>query len=441
MNANVENVVMEVVINDAVALTDTKSKRVAKPKLPAKLERSMIFGFWFANLLLRGQFIGDETLATMYDKLKIYESLENQTELYNIFESEMNATQKTLRKSIADYHKPPKAPRASKKPAVDGQVAAQKKGRKKKTTEVVVDNNDDFITQLVAVANSGVDAVNTIQNVVVDQSVCATVVTSEVVSKTTKPKKKVVAKPVESVSVLIPETVQAVEVTQNIIIPLNSTGVPESKTEMKTKKTSAIQKVNELLATVAPIAVSEKKPRKKAEPKSTVVETVVATVTEPVVVATVTEPVVVATVTEPIATEVKEKVPRKVESQKGKAEREKKEKKEKKEKVVKEKAEPKLKKVEPPAVVTVVKPVETVIATTVLILDDDDDQSQHTRKLDESDQDDDEEEEEIHAREFVYNDKQYLIDENSNEIYDFTTQDLIGQYDPITKNIQFYREP
>ena len=441
MNANVENVVMEVVINDAVALTDTKSKRVAKPKLPAKLERSMIFGFWFANLLLRGQFIGDETLATMYDKLKIYESLENQTELYNIFESEMNATQKTLRKSIADYHKPPKAPRASKKPAVDGQVAAQKKGRKKKTTEVVVDNNDDFITQLVAVANSGVDAVNTIQNVVVDQSVCATVVTSEVVSKTTKPKKKVVAKPVakpvESVSVLIPETVQAVEVTQNIIIPLNSTGVPESKTEMKTKKTSAIQKVNELLATVAPIAVSEKKPRKKAEPKSTVVETVVATVTEPVVVATVTEPVVVATVTEPIATEVKEKVPRKVESQKGKAEREKKE---KKEKVVKEKAEPKLKKVEPPAVVTVVKPVETVIATTVLILDDDDDQSQHTRKLDESDQDDDdeEEEEEIHAREFVYNDKQYLIDENSNEIYDFTTQDLIGQYDPITKNIQFH---
>jgi hypothetical protein len=417
--SNVENVVMV----EVAALNDTKSKRVAKPKLPVKMERNMIFGYWFSQLLSSGKFIDDATLAIIYDKLRIYESLENQTELYTTFESDLDATQKTLRKSIADYHKPPKAPKAAKKQAEvtsDGQVAAQKKGRKKKTTEVVVDNNDDFITQLVAVANSGVEVLNTI---VVSPPV------TEAVAKTTKPTKKAAAKPVvvESVTVQPVDanvTAPAVEVTQmNSIVETNtqlSTGVQE-----KTKKKAAIQKVSELVTDVAPI-VSEKKPRKKAEPKAKDV-----VVEAPVVAATVSEkkprkkaePKVKDVVVEApvVAATVSEKKPRK-------------------------KAEPKVKDVV--VVETVVAPViEAVIEAPVIEAvvalppnyddDDDDDVSHNTVKIDESDQEEEEEEEEIHAREFVFNGTNYLIDENTNEIYDIVTQDMIGTYDTESKQIKF----
>ena len=364
---------------EVAALNDTKSKRVAKPKLPVKMERNMIFGYWFSQLLSNGKFIDDATLAIIYDKLRIYESLENQTELYTNFESDLNATQKILRKSIADYHKPPKAPKAAKKQAEvtsDGQVAAQKKGRKKKTTEVVVDNNDDFITQLVAVANSGVEILNT--------------PVTEAVAKTTKPKKKVAAKPVDAIVTVqsVDANVTAVEVTQmNTIVETNpqlSTGVQE-----KTKKKAAIQKVSELVTDVAPI-VSEKKPRKKAEPKAKDAVVVEA-------------PVVVAAT-------VSEKKPRK-------------------------KAEPKAKAAVVVEAVVIEAPViETVVALPPNCVDDDD-VSHNTVKIDESDQE--EEEEEIHAREFVFNGTSYLIDENTNEIYDIVTQDMIGTYDTESKQIKF----
>ena len=370
MNPNVENIIMECV--EVAQLNDTISKRVAKPKLPAKMERNMIFGYWFANMLFSGNFIDNSIITIMYDKLRIYESLENQTDLYMKFESELNATQKTLRKLIADYHKPPKATRASKKSAStsDDPVVAQKKGRKKKTTEVVTDNNDDFITQLVAVANSRNDAIND-----------TNVVTTEIVTTTTNPKKKSIAKPVESVSVSFPETVQSVKVTQNIIInPLNSTGVPENN----------IPKITETADVL--VAVSEKKPRKKAEPKAK------PTTNEPITnEATTNEP----TTNEPNAkTEPQVKEP-------------------------KAKAEPKAK--EPKAKENVVEaPIEaTMVSEAIVAL------------MPEVQDNEDDNDEEIHAREFIYNGKQYLIDENTNDIYDFETQDLIGVYDPNTKIITF----
>jgi len=404
MNPNVENIIMECVEVEVAQLNDTISKRVAKPKLPAKLERNMIFGYWFANMLFSGNFIDNSIITIMYDKLRIYESLENQTDLYMKFESEFNATQKTLRKSIADYHKPPKATRASKKSAStsDDQVVAQKKGRKKKTTEVVTDNNDDFITQLVAVANSRNDAIND-----------TNVVTTEIVTTTTNLKKKSIAKPVEPVSVSSPETVQSVKVTPNIIInPLNSTGVPENN----------IPKITETVDVL--VAVSEKKPRKKAEPKAKPT-TNEPTTNEP----TTNEPKVKEpkAKSEPKAKEPKVKEP-KVKEPKAKAEPKVKEPKVKEPKA---KSEPKVKepkaKSEPKAKENVVEaPIETTMVSEAIV-----------DLMPEVQDNEDDNDEEIHAREFIYNGKQYLIDENTNDIYDFETQDLIGVYDPNTKIITF----
>ena len=88
MNANVENVV--IVMEENVvesSLNDIKSKRVAKPKLIAKYERYLNFGYWFAKLLLSAESIDESVVAIMIDKLRMYESLENQTHLFDTFEA------------------------------------------------------------------------------------------------------------------------------------------------------------------------------------------------------------------------------------------------------------------------------------------------------------------------------------------------------------------
>ena len=64
-------------------------------------------------------------------------------------------------------------------------------------------------------------------------------------------------------------------------------------------------------------------------------------------------------------------------------------------------------------------------------VEEDDDKSHHTVKL----PDDEEEEEEIHAREFIFNGAHYLIDENTNDLYDIETQDMIGRFDKTANQI------
>ena len=455
MNANVENVVMVVESVVESALIDTKSKRVAKPKLIVKYERYMNFGYWFANMLLTVGAIDQTVITAMLDKLRMYESLENQTALFESFEDELGDTQKTVRKLVADYHRPPKAPRASKKAAAvvssDGVAVATKKGRKKKTTEVVVDNHDDFINQLVAVANCREPSPLSTKSV-------------ETVS-------------VETVSVKT--VVQTVEVGQiNEIIETNSlniTGVVE-----KSKKQSAIKKVQELTSTIEPLVkkvVAEKKPRSKAVKAPVLATSVVAQSEELVaetviVVATAATAELVVQVEEPFKPTKKPRAKSPAKKVAGDAATksvvEKKPRSKSPAKKVagdavgvvatkavvekKPRSKPTEKKVKP---VANVQPVATLVVlepelvAEVLLQendqeneqddDDDDDHSHHTRKLDDSDNEDekeeDEEESDIHAREFIFNDKHYLIDENTSDLYDIDTQDFIGKFDSATNSI------
>ena len=404
---------------EVISLNDTKSKAVRKPKLSAKLEKQMIFGCWFLQHLVDQSVLADAAqLSRARNELKMFENLDAQTAFYENFETNMAATQKVTRKEIADFHRPakaPKAPKAKKDKAESegGEVAEPKRGRKKKVVETVVDNNKDFIDQLVAVANARSaeqvaaivsESTPNISNV--EPEVTPIIATTNITQvKEKKPRKK--AEPKSS------ETVVAAVVSAPVVAPVV---------------------VAEVVAEVASEPVKAA-PKKRAAPKKKEAEVVApVVVSEPVVVAAVA---VVAKAAEP----VKEKA------------------------APKKKAEPKAK-VDTKAVeaaalaaaaeearkVTELKAIEDARhafeleqARQAEILaakneaehedDDDDAQSHHTVELPESDDEEEEEEEEIQAREFVLDGKQYLIDENTNEVYDHETQELIGTFDKASNMI------
>ena len=387
---------IEIVIEQPVLIdSQSKPKRESKPKLPAKLERYMIFGYWFSQKLKQTDVITDEKFGEMLNELKVFESLETQQSLYESFDTALGATQKTLRKMIADHHKPPKVAKANKPKkavtVVDGQVSASKKGRKKKASEIVVDNHNDFINQLVAVAN-----LRESEN------------------------------PVVSVE---PQVTQII-VSDTASILLNNQVLAVAPQEPKLKKKAAIQKVNELVAG-QPAIVSEKKPRKKAvvatvatvAAEVNVIQVVEPIVTQAVVTqAVVTQAVVTQAVEQPLTVAAVTFVEPKV-------------KKTKAEKSEKAKKTPKVAKADKPKKDTMTT-VKISDELTINVYSNDYQRTPEERiAAAEASSSEDEEEEEIHAREFVLNGKHYLIDENTNDVYDISTQDLIGQYDANLKQI------
>ena len=371
MNANVENVI----IMDGSVLNDTKSKRVVKPKLSSKYEKYLVFGYWYSNMLFELGSIDNIVITAMLDKLRMYESLENQTALFDTFELESAATQKTVRKLISDYHKPSKVSRVSKKPAVssDSVSVETKKSRKKKAPQVVVDKNDDFINQLVAAANTNESATELQSNTIYAETV-----------------------------------IQTVEVSQNIQsseINILSTGSPKKLTTVKDWENFS-KNVDKLVKDVEWLAKDKAKDAEKLEKEAKKQAEKLAK--------------------EEVKTKAKPrtKSPSKKETEGGVANKEVKTKPD-------SKKEPKEKKTS--AKKAAIPLIAEVVQENIVVVqaqNDDDDDSHHTRKLEDSDN-----EEEIHAREFISNGKNYLIDEKTSDLYDIETQDLIGKFNSETNTI------
>lgn len=393
MNANVENVI----IMDGSVLNDTKSKRVVKPKLSSKYEKYLVFGYWYSNMLFELGSIDNLVITAMLDKLRMYESLENQTALFDTFELESAATQKTVRKLISDYHKPSKVSRVSKKPAVssDSVSGETKKSRKKKAAQVVVDKNDDFINQLVAAANtnesatelqsSTIDAETVIQTVEVSQNIQSSEIN---ILSTGSPKKLTTVKDCEKFSKNVDKLVKDVEW-------LAKDKAKDAEKLAKEAKKQAEKLEKEAKKEAEKLAKEAKKDAEKLEKEE------VKTKAKP-----------------------RTKSPSKKETEGGVANKEVKTKPD-------AKKEPKEKKTS--AKKAAIPLVAEVVQENIVIVqeqNDDDDDSHHTRKLEDSDN-----EEEIHAREFIFNGKKYLIDEKTSELYDIETQDLIGKFDSETNTI------
>ena len=127
--SNTQVVVAPVVVEPTV-VAPTKAPK--KPSLPAKYIKFLSFGFWFASRL------EPEARDAFYQQFKLFSSLEEQSEFFQTYLDEASASNKIMRKTIANHNKPVKtrAPKASRKPSKP--VAAE---------------TDDLIATLIADAN------------------------------------------------------------------------------------------------------------------------------------------------------------------------------------------------------------------------------------------------------------------------------------------------
>ena len=143
-------------------------KKARKPTLSAKYSKFMVFGYNFVQSLRASDILNDEDLENAYAQLKMFDTVDTQSEFYEQFLSQSGESGKVMRKFIAQRNKPPKAPRKPRakktattttttEPADATETAKDKKPRKprtKKTTEVVQDTQNDIISELVAAANA-----------------------------------------------------------------------------------------------------------------------------------------------------------------------------------------------------------------------------------------------------------------------------------------------
>ena len=143
-------------------------KKARKPTLSAKYSKFMVFGYNFVQSLRASDILNDEDLENAYAQLKMFDTVDTQSEFYEQFLSQSGESGKVMRKFIAQRNKPPKAPRKPRakktattttttEPADATETAKDKKPRKprtKKTTEVVQDTQNDVISEIVAAANA-----------------------------------------------------------------------------------------------------------------------------------------------------------------------------------------------------------------------------------------------------------------------------------------------
>ena len=139
-------------------------KKARKPTLSAKYSKFMVFGYNFVQSLRASDILNDEGLENAYAQLKMFDTVDTQSEFYEQFLSQSGESGRVMRKFIVQRNKPPKAPRKprAKKAATTTEpttteTAKEKKPRKprtKKTTEVVQDTQNDVISEIVAAANA-----------------------------------------------------------------------------------------------------------------------------------------------------------------------------------------------------------------------------------------------------------------------------------------------
>jgi len=124
---SLSNMSAENVIQNTIG-AEVKQK---KPVLPSKYSKLLNFGFWLSTIT--------ESEALL-DKLMIFGTIEEQTELFDRFFAEEKDTAKLIRKRIAEHNKPPK-------PVKEKMTKAPRKSK-------AVVHTDELISQLIADANA-----------------------------------------------------------------------------------------------------------------------------------------------------------------------------------------------------------------------------------------------------------------------------------------------
>ena len=247
--SNTPVVVSPVVVEPVVIAPVTKAPK--KPSLPAKYSKFLSFAFWFASRL------EPEARDAFYQQFKVFSSIEEQTEFFQTYLDEASASNKIMRKTIANHNKPVKtrATKASRKPSKP--VAAE---------------TDDLIATLIADANG--------------EPLAPAAPPAEKTKKTRKPKSensddkpKKTKKTKTSEPVVEPVTTETVH--QPVVEPVVQP-VAKKTTKPKAEKPKA-EKVEKPKAEKAEKPKKSKKDKTESAAPEPVVETVVQPVSETVV--------------------------------------------------------------------------------------------------------------------------------------------------------------
>lgn len=242
---------LETLVVEPTVVAPTKAPK--KPSLPAKFSKLLSFGFWFASRL------EPETRDALYEQFKLFSSLEEQTEFFQTYLDEASASNKIMRKTIANHNKPVKtrAPKASRKPSKP--VAAE---------------TDDLIATLIADANGEPIAPPAEKPKKTRKP--SKPVTAETDDKPKKTKKTKAEKPVAETLVpetLVPETVVTETVVETVVSEPVSEPAKKKTTKAKVEKPKA-EKVEKPKAEKVEKPKAEKadKPKKERKDKTTVQE-------------------------------------------------------------------------------------------------------------------------------------------------------------------------
>jgi hypothetical protein len=238
--SNTTVVVAPVVVEPVVApvVLDTV-KAPKKPSLPAKYSKFLSFGFWFASRL------EPDARDALYGQFKLFSSIEEQSEFFQTYLNEASASNKIMRKTIANHNKPVKtrATKASRKPSKP--VAAE---------------TDDLIATLIADANGEPAPANN---------------TADKPKKTRKPKSDTTDKPKKEKkskkNVSEPEPVVETVASEPVSEPVASEPVSEPVAKKTTKPKAEKPKAEKVEKPKAEKPKAEK-PKKEKKDKKTVEE-------------------------------------------------------------------------------------------------------------------------------------------------------------------------
>ena len=125
-----------------------------KPKtktsvLSAKYDKFRVFGYWFLNAMKNKEVINDDMYTTLVSHLRVYDTVETQSEFYEDFLSTLKENSKELKKEIRVHNKPKKE---KKEKVVDPDAPKKKRGRKKKVVEDETSAEEKAVAEIVAAA-------------------------------------------------------------------------------------------------------------------------------------------------------------------------------------------------------------------------------------------------------------------------------------------------
>ena len=131
-----QNVIVDTIENvNAIENVAPDAEKQKKPTLAGKYSKLLNFGFWFSSMLE-----SEELKTQLYNQLRLFGSIEEQTELFERFFAEEKEVAKMIRKCIAEHNKPPN-------PVKEKAAKAPRKGK-------AVVHQDKLISQLIADANA-----------------------------------------------------------------------------------------------------------------------------------------------------------------------------------------------------------------------------------------------------------------------------------------------